>query len=246
MLRTLPPLGILVSLLPANLMAATVFNIDSQVGPTDPTDLNSVELMSGVVYGNFITPISYQTISLAEVAEIRENTVTTATVSSPTFTVEATAAFQNQNLNHYQQVDAGNEDAQWQINYGTAFSVGMDALLVLTDRNSNNTYSIEALDVANNSLGTQAIALGSYEDTGAVSLSTNLIDTESIGASVFLLSDFTSLAGLTAVDHFIITNTSGDADGGDGKLLVFTAVPEPSSLSLLSLGLIATMRRKRR
>lgn len=236
--------------LPAAIIASANFNFTAaQADAMDPADLVSIEIAS-ITYYDLIVPEGYSNIDLNGAAELRVNTAGQGvTPASGTWEALALEAFQSGNLNHYQQLDAGNFNATWRLSYGGG-GIAADAnlFLVVTERNGNNPFQIEAFDSDDNSLGVLLVPVGDYSPTGATSLSTDRSKVEAINAAVYPLSDLVA-PGSANLAYIEITNNFNTVDGGDGKVFFFgdaSTVPEPTSglLGLLG-GSMLMIRRKR-
>ncbi|MEM9235404.1 MAG: PEP-CTERM sorting domain-containing protein [Verrucomicrobiota bacterium] len=230
-------------------IAPVTFNFSPvQPGATASAELASIEI-AGATYFDFIVPDDYANLDLNGTAELRMDTVGQGVnPGNETWEALALAAFQSGNLNHYQQLDAGNLNSTWKLGYGNG-GIAADAnlFLVVTERNGNNPFIIEGFDAANNSLGVLNVPVTDYIPTGAVSLSTDRSKVEDIHAAVYRLSDLVApgSANLASIE---ITNNFTTEDGGDGKVFFFgeaTLVPEPSTFLFGLLGLVALNKRRR-
>jgi len=222
------------------------FNVDDQMGdPTLASDLNSIQVGS-TIFTDLISPISYENVSYDGAVEIRDDTVTVSNLGDMNFETGATLAFQDRNLNHYQQIDTGNLGDQYRLNF-SGIPSGADVFMLVTERNSNNPFFIEAFDSTDALLGSLVVDIADYVGTGAFSLSTDRSNTEEIGAIVYELSD---IAPTGELSYLLVTNNhTGTDDGGDGKVFFFgdiSTVPEPSSALLVGLGGIGILVRRRR
>ncbi|MEP4077124.1 PEP-CTERM sorting domain-containing protein [Haloferula sp.] len=234
----------------AAVVSATAFNfVTAQAAAINTADLESIEI-SGITYSDLIVPDAYTNIDLTGAAELRLNTAGQGvTPASGTWETQALDAFASRNLNHYQQLDAGNFNATWRLSYGSG-GIAADAslFLVVTERNGNNPFIIEAFDADDNSLGVLSVPVTDYTPTGATSLSTSRLETESINAVIYELSDLVA-PGSANLAYIEITNNFNIIDGGDGKVFFFgdaSTVPEPSSGLLGMVGALGLLRRKRR
>lgn len=211
-------------------VASPVFGFSPLQGSaTDSANLVSIEI-AGETYFDFIVPESYTNIDLNGDTEIRLDTVEQ---TGGVWEEMALEAFQSSNLNHYQQLDAGNLDSTWRLSYGGSGLVfDANLYLVVTERNGNNPFIIEAFDSSDNSLGVLSVTVGDYSSTGATSLSTDRSRVEDINGAVYPLSDLVA-PGSANLAYIEITNNFTNVDGGDGKVFFFgeeaTGVPEPAS-----------------
>ncbi|MGJ8677448.1 MAG: PKD domain-containing protein, partial [Akkermansiaceae bacterium] len=195
------------------------FNPD-QTNPTENANLECIQI-DGVTYYDFIAPDSYSNIDLNGDSVIRLNTVDQGiTPSSSNWEDIALEAYQSRNLNYYQQVDSGNNDATWRLGFDDGINADAELYIFVTERNGNNSFMIEAFDSQGNSLGALNVQTSDYTATGATSLSTNLNVTEDICAAVYPLNDLIA-PNSAAISYIEITNNFSNIDGGDGKVFLF-------------------------
>ncbi|MGJ8675938.1 MAG: PEP-CTERM sorting domain-containing protein [Akkermansiaceae bacterium] len=222
----------------SNAAITATFDINTQASPSDPAILNSITI-DQIVYSTFIAPTSYENISFGGTVSVSENASTAYTYSNTdlNWDSEVTAAFQSNNLNYYQQVDEGNSNSVYRLNFDN-FTFTDDVYILATERNGNNTFQIEAFDEFAQSLGIINVDTNDYQSTGAFSLSTDGTKTESIEAVVYNIRELVG-ANADSLAYLEITNTDINNDGADGKLFFVessSVVPEPSSAILLGLG----------
>jgi len=232
-------------------LSGVAYNFSApQTGPTDSADLDSITV-AGVTFTDLIVPTQYTNESIAANAQIRLNTVDQGI--GPTdagWNAAALAAYQSSNLNDYQQLDAVGLNAKWRLDFGNAFSNATNAFVVVTERNLNNTFSIESFNASGASLGVLSIGVSDYTASGAVSFGTDGSTVEDIGAATFAIADLIGGNATSDLSYVEITNNFSADDGGDGKVLFVTnnvqSVPEPSSGILLLMGLSSLLVNRRR
>ena len=228
---------------------------DTQANNNDPATINSITI-NGAIYGSFAVPSSYAMTRVGPVGHhknyILENGVTINNNSSnPDWDVDALAAYQDKNMNHYfgsshngrnicnDFVAAGTTDAQIQsLYYSPGIPSNEGGVLGISDRNANNCYYLSVYGIPANGtteqfLGDTFVRPNSTQWGSAFSAPPAGVDYwnsgrvvengGSLGIALFTLDDMAPVRStITRVDVMAATN-----DHGDGKVFLMQRYAMP-------------------
>ncbi|WP_290626720.1 Ig-like domain-containing protein [Altibacter sp.] len=230
---------------------------ETQTVPTDPATLSSITI-NGEVFQSIAAPSSYVLTRLGPNGHspnkvIRNGTIINNSSATVNWSVDALAAFQDKNLNHYFQANPNGRDicndfsavsttdAQLQsLYYNPGIPSNQGGIIAITERNANNCYYIGVYGTPVGGGPEQFLG-----DTFVRSYSTNqngplfnappagvdywnsgrvVENNGTIGIAIFLLEDLAPVGSvITRVDLLAST-----ADHGDGKFFILQryAVPK--------------------
>ena len=203
----------------------TTFNFTG-TGGTNNADFNFMTINT-VDYTDFIIPDAYAenfaTTSDNVVYEVINNTsgqgtgTTGNNISNPNWNNIILPAFQDNNFNSFQGLSGAvlNTDF-YTLTYNNPILITGNSFILISDRDGNNEFDIEAFDAGGISLGTALfVGTGDYIDTGIPTS----ITTQNINIAVFPLSQ---LAPAGTEIKSITVSPAVNGDGGDGKIFIVT------------------------
>ncbi|MDH7914682.1 hypothetical protein, partial [Winogradskyella sp. SYSU M77433] len=133
------------------------------------------------------------------------------------FTPALLSTFSDRDLTNYLSTDNQITASDYvDIFYDSPISTASNRYLFISERNGNNEYRIQALDINGDVIGPVRIAyIPNYIDTG---ITTN-VGGQNVYANIYPLTSFLS-AGNDIYGFRIIYRTSGVGDAGDGKIFI--------------------------
>ncbi|WP_042279762.1 DUF7507 domain-containing protein, partial [Nonlabens tegetincola] len=191
-------------------------------GGNNNANLQSVTL-DGITYNDFIVPDLYtenfNSTSDNVVYEVLNGTSGQGTgptgdnISNPNWEQIILPAFQSRNFNYFQGLSGAVLDTDfYTLSYNVPISVSGESFLLVSERDGNNTFEIEAFDAQGNSFGQLNVVLTDYINTGI-----NTSIGQPINIAVYPLSQ---LAPAGSVIKSINISPGADGDGGDGKVFI--------------------------
>ncbi len=205
-------------------ISTATFSITGSAG--GPVTLNNITF-DGETYAEFIYPDSYdsnfETLSIGsnDATSLQHGTELLEYTTSPDWNAEILPLFQSPDMNWIQNLvnTFGGTSTYWELGYNTPIFVNGENFVVVTERNLNNSFRIEAFDLNGNALAGQlTINTADYINTGVV------IDrlgggTEGLGIALIPLSAIAPMGSNVA--KIRLYDNHGSNDAGDGKLFVF-------------------------
>jgi len=192
--------------------------------------LNSMTHNDGtntVTYTGFIFPDAYEehygTSNINHVFEVNNNVdgntggTSGNNISNPNWNNLILPAFQSNNLNYFQKLDAGIVPSDYyKITYNSPITVYGNEFLLISERGGNNPSKIEAFDNSGTSLGAPVL-LAANSATYLNNTGCTASNGQAIEVAVYALTDFAPL--FAKIKYFEITaNSTGD--GADGKVII--------------------------
>ncbi|MCF6280417.1 MAG: hypothetical protein L3J14_08730, partial [Flavobacteriaceae bacterium] len=228
---------------------------DVQTGPSDPATIKSITV-DGVIYRGFVMPSQYQLTRLGPDGDFRngilENGLTVNNNSAnPNWISDATAAFQDKNLNHYFTAYKNGRnicndftaitttDAQIQsLIYNPGIPSNEGGIIAITERNANNCYYISVFGIpagggSEQFLGDTFVRDNSTQWGPLLNPPPSGVDywnagrvvenNGTIGIALFSLEDLAPVGSIiTRVDL-----TASTVDHGDGKFFILQSYAVP-------------------
>ncbi|MCK0147291.1 GEVED domain-containing protein [Arenibacter sp. F26102] len=183
--------------------------------------LNEITL-KGRTFGDFIAPdsysASYNNINATGRVYLSDHTVNSYDYyNNPNFSDQIIPSFQSRDLNYYHAMDNSNYTADnYTLLYDSPITSTGEVTLIITERNGNNPYFVEALDVNGNVLGSISVNLTDYVDSGH---KVNNYQSGGMFVALFPIDDIAPLG--SKVRGLRMTFPGATSDGPDGKVFFF-------------------------
>lgn len=171
-------------------------------------------------------------------------------------TVEAGGTLNVQNANVSSDVGSTLTVSGGDVDFGVDYLLGSNSTIAIANStatfNIGDDLSIGATSILNYTFDATGIALIDINDALTINSGADLVIDASLyspGATTISLATYGSLANANEFDEIIIAPAGYTADvvyGANSLDLVLTAVPEPSSVLLLTVGAIACFYRRRK
>lgn len=197
------------------------------ISSDDPDDdkeshfLNTITL-NGNTFSDFIVPNAYEgdfpTVTSTKKVYLSDHTDRTYDYyNNASFPDQILPAFQSRDINYYHAMDGANYlTSSYTLSYSNPIYSTGSVALAITERNGNNPYFIEALDVFDNVLGSITVNLSDYVDTG------HRVNDYQSGGMFIALFPVDDIAPLGApISKLRMTFPTATSDGPDGKVFFF-------------------------
>ena len=208
--------------------ANVTFGISS-TGPTTPgaqhiletITINGVNANVDGTYSDYFTPDSITTnfdsvTGDGIVREVDGGQFFNDINSDPNYDANILDAFQDRDLNHFQQLDQNNFDNDsYTLFYDTPIISNSGGFLAITERFGNNTIQVEALDALGASLGMINLEIPDYIDSGHVAN----IAGQNVEIALYPLDDIAPVG--SAISSLVVTLEGNTNDGPDSKVFIF-------------------------
>ena len=178
--------------------------------------------LKGQTFGDFIAPdeytASYNNVNATGRVYLSDHTIKSYDYyNNPNFSDQIIPSFQSRDLNYYHAMDNSNYTADnYTLLYDSPITSTGEVTLIITERNGNNPYFIEALDAYGNVLGSISVNLTDYVDSGH---KVNNYQSGGMFVALFPIDDIAPLG--SKVRGLRMTFPGATSDGPDGKVFFF-------------------------
>lgn len=197
------------------------------ISSADPNNISGSHILQeitlkGQTFGDFIAPdsysASYNNVNATGRVYLSDHTVNSYDYyNNPSFSDQIMPSFQSRDLNYYHAMDNSNYTADhYTLSYDSPITSTGDVTLIITERNGNNPYFVEALDADGVVLGDIAVNLSDYVDSGH---KVNNYQSGGMFVALFPIDDIAPLG--SKVSALRMTFPGASSDGPDGKVFFF-------------------------
>ena len=197
------------------------------ISSADPNNISGSHILDeitlkGQTFSDFIAPdaysASYNNVNATGRVYLSDHTVNSFDYyNNPNFSTQIMPSFQSRDLNYYHAMDNSNYTADnYTLTYDSPITSTGDVTLIITERNGNNPYFVEALDAGGNVLGSISVNLSDYIDSGH---KVNNYQSGGMFVALFPIDDIAPLG--TKVSGLRMTFPGASSDGPDGKAFFF-------------------------
>lgn len=197
------------------------------ISSADPNNISGSHILDeitlkGRTFADFIAPDEYvanfSNITGSGRVYLSDHTVKSYDYyNNPNFSDQIIPSFQSRDLNYYHAMDNADYTADnYTLNYNSPITSTGDVTLIITERNGNNPYYVEALDEDGIVLGGIAVNLSDYVDSGH---KVNNYQSGGMFVALFPIDDIAPLG--SKVSALRMTFPGASSDGPDGKVFFF-------------------------
>ncbi|RTE51706.1 hypothetical protein EHW67_19910 [Arenibacter aquaticus] len=197
------------------------------ISSADPNNITGSHILEeitlkGRTFGDLIAPdaysASYNNINANGRVYLSDHTVKSFDYyNNPNFSDQIIPSFQSRDLNYYHAMDNSDYTADhYTLSYNSPIISTGDVTLIITERNGNNPYYVEALDAEGAILGNISVNLSDYVDTGH---KVNNYQSGGMFVALFPIDDIAPLG--SKVSALRMTFPGASSDGPDGKVFFF-------------------------